>query len=215
MRKRFTLIELLVVIAIIAILASMLLPALNQARDKAKSIKCTSNQKQIGTAVGMYEADFDGMLPMAYVGGLTNGPWHLTGILPYTSSTRGYVSGVGYEGNREVLHCPANQRNYTKKGDSDYNHHYTTNYAYYLQVGYPIWWYLGIPSSDWRHNYNPKKATHVKSPSKALLVTDGMGTESTITDSMGKFTFVRATVSGRYVVDPLRIQYRHGTRRRS
>jgi prepilin-type N-terminal cleavage/methylation domain-containing protein/prepilin-type processing-associated H-X9-DG protein len=65
-RSGFTLIELLVVIAIIAILAAILFPVFAQAREKARSSTCLSNQKQIGLAFSMYAQDYDETFPFPY-----------------------------------------------------------------------------------------------------------------------------------------------------
>ncbi len=98
----FTLIELLIVIAIIAILASMLLPALNKAREKAQSTACIANLKQIGLCFNMYQNDNKEYYPVAnkayYTGSESDKSFDTIGWKFYDNK---------YIANSKVFYCPA------------------------------------------------------------------------------------------------------------
>ena len=123
-RAAFTLIELLVVIAIIAVLAALLVPSLRRARDKATSILCVSNLRNIGVAYTTYANDHDGILcPVVD----TEGGW------PFYTPWCAYLDP--YLESPPVYLCPAN-----RFSPYDSNSGFFTHYTMSTRVAYGFSW---------------------------------------------------------------------------
>jgi prepilin-type N-terminal cleavage/methylation domain-containing protein/prepilin-type processing-associated H-X9-DG protein len=184
MRKSgFTLIELLVVIAIIAILAAILFPVFERAKQKAQQAGCMSNLKQIGVALLMYAHDWDNILPMrSYGGGGCVGTPAAPG-LPAWGGRSGWL--WPYTQSEEVLFCPA----VTQRGSIGYDcsgaqkpggavfYSYIANGIYSPQ--YPV-----SRDSDWAgwtnmvvsgvtYSYDAKSLDYFPYPTHFIVFSDG------------------------------------------
>ena len=179
-RENFTLIELLVVIAIIAILASLLLPALNKARDKAHAISCASSLKQQGLAFLQYGNDFDDWICQ----GMTYASpgcfwWRKLQLLGYTGKPASNKHQDVTIGPRGIFYCPADTNPIKMSAALSWNVEDIVSYA--INTNIATGYYLinpdAAPGSRYKENLY-RFTDLLKMPKKtsgAVLTADGLG----------------------------------------